>query len=182
VFLLDLLAVAGQVGCCRARGTTPVSCRFLLLAGAARAVACWWVPVGTASREDRSLRVRGALIKREDDPSGDQAARAVGLRLHSEKGGSGPRAWGSGPHHVAVSRTAITSLPLRPLPKSRMPQGLAESEDGGKRVVTSRAAASDDARSMARQTPAHTEPPGRTTAVARTSSDGAEAPVNTRAP
>jgi hypothetical protein len=75
-------------------------------------------PGGPFTQGPRSADQARRRSVRGSGGNGSRAAVAFG------KGGSGPRAWGSGPHHVAVSRTAITSLPLRPLPKAACLRGL----------------------------------------------------------
>lgn len=78
--------------------------------------------------------------------SGDQPARAVGLRLHVREtrfGISGLGFWTPSRGGV-MHRHRLSTAP--PASGSRAPQGFAEPTGGGRRVVTSRAAASDDAR------------------------------------
>lgn len=120
---------------------------------------------------------RSADQARRIDPSGDQPARAVGLPLHARETRFGTSGLGFGtPSRGGVMhRYRLSTDP--PASGSRTPQGLEESSGGGKRVVTSRAAASDDARSVARETPGLAVPPGRTTAVARTEGEGTRVPA-----
>lgn len=120
---------------------------------------------------------RSADQARLIDPSVDQPARAVGLRLHSWKTrfGTSGMGFGTTSRGGVMHRHCLSTDP--PASGSRAPQGLAESAGGGRRVVTSRAAASDDARSVVRETPALAVPPGRTTAVARTEGKGRRAPA-----
>lgn len=77
---------------------------------------------------------------------------------------------------MAVSCTAIAFLPIHLLLEAARLNGLRHPRRG-RRVVTSRAVASDDARSVARDRPALAVPSGRTTAVARTSGKGKRAPA-----
>lgn len=120
---------------------------------------------------------RSADQARRIDPSGDRPARAVGLRLHARETRFGTSGLGFGtPSRGGVMhRHCLSTAP--PATGSRAPQGLAASAGSGRRVVTSRSAASDDARSVARKTPTLAAPPRRTTVVARTEGKGTRVPV-----
>src|SRR5574337_394653 len=70
------------------------------------------------------------------------------------KQGSGPRGWGSGPHHVAASCAAVAFLPLHPLREAARLQGLRNLQG-----VVGLAA-----------------PPSRTTVIASVGGEGKRAP------
>lgn len=97
-------------------GAPPPLCAVLvLLARAARAI-------GVPPRAGRRGEAGGPLTQgprsadqaRRRSDNGDQPARAVGLPLHSRNARLKASARGSGPRHVAASRTAIAFLPIHP--------------------------------------------------------------------